>query len=134
MEEVKAEDGVVQNQASLEAEAKLRKAVDKIMAMAVSKLSQNQVELSREQWMAEAERCETDGSPMSAQSIVRATIHLDVEEVDRLSRWTDDAEQAEQKGFLEIARAIHGLLVVEFDDDEDVWQGAAMFEKKHGTR
>ena len=112
---------------------KLAAQVDKLMAGAVGSLKRNQVILSREQWLQEAERCESEGSPLTAQAIVKATIHLDVEEEDRRTVWLEDAERAEKGSFFEVARACFVMLLETFPTAPSVWRKAAEFEKAHGT-
>jgi pre-mRNA-processing factor 6 len=124
--EVKVEDDP-------EALRKLAAQVDKLINGAVGSLRKNQVELSREQWFTEAEKCETEGSPLTAQAIVKATIHLDVEEEDRKAVWLEDAERSERGGFFEVARACFVVLLEAFPTSSSVWRKAAEFEKAHGT-
>jgi pre-mRNA-processing factor 6 len=127
--EVKAEDDAER----AERTAKLAKQVDKLMVGAVGSLKRNQVILSREQWLQEAETCEADGSPLTAQAIVKATIHQDVEEEDRRTTWLEDAERAEKGGFNEVARACFVVVLETFPTNQGVWRKAAEFEKQHGT-
>ncbi|KAK4685611.1 pre-mRNA-processing factor 6, partial [Tremellales sp. Uapishka_1] len=112
---------------------KLAGQVDKLIAGAVKSLTKKQAVLSREQWMQEAEKCESDGSPLTAQAIVKATIHLDVEEEDRKAVWLEDAERAEKGGFFEVARAVFVVVLETFPTSASVWRKAAEFEKAHGT-
>lgn len=112
---------------------KLSAQVDKVMAAAVSSLTKNQVILTREQWLQEAEACERDGSPLTAQAIVKASIHLEVEEEDRKSVWLEDADRAEKGGFYEVARACFVVLLETFPSSPSVWRKAADFEKAHGS-
>lgn len=112
---------------------KLAAQVDKLMSAAVARLKKNQVILSREQWLQEAERCESELSPLTGQAIVKATIHLDVEEEDRRSVWLEDAERAEKGGFYEVSRACFVVLLETFPKSASVWRRAAEFEKAHGT-
>jgi pre-mRNA-processing factor 6 len=112
---------------------KLSAQVDKVMAAAVSSLTKNQVILTREQWLQEAEACERDGSPLTAQAIVKASIHLEVEEEDRKNVWLEDADRAEKGGFYEVARACFVVLLETFPSSPSVWRKAADFEKAHGS-
>jgi pre-mRNA-processing factor 6 len=127
---VKEEDD---DAARAEKQRKLAAQVDKLMSAAVSSLKKNQVILSREQWLQEAEKCEQDGSPLTAQAIVKASIHLDVEEEDRKNVWLEDAERAEKGDFFEVARACFVVLLETFPTSPSVWRRAASFEKAHGT-
>ena len=80
--------------------------VDRTIEAGVKELRRHQVLLTREQWMKEAERCESEGSPRTCQAIVNTTIGMDVEEEDRLETWVSDAESSEAKGKVQTARAI----------------------------
>jgi pre-mRNA-processing factor 6 len=57
--------------------------VEKIVDMGISFLRQHSVVIDREQWLKEAELAEKAGSPLTCQAIVRATVHLGVEDEDR---------------------------------------------------
>ncbi len=60
--------------------------VDKIIENAISSMRQFQVVIDREQWIKEAEEAEKADAPLTCGAIVRATIHIGVEEEDR-KRW-----------------------------------------------
>jgi pre-mRNA-processing factor 6 len=107
--------------------------VDKLIANAVANLAKHQVIMTREQWIKEAERCETEGSPITAQAILKATLHLDVEEEDRMDTWLDDAESAAKRNFIECARGIYAYIIKVFPTKKAVWRAAADFEKQHGS-
>jgi pre-mRNA-processing factor 6 len=124
--EVKVEDDP-------EVTRKLAQQVDKLMSSAVARLKANSVVMSREQWLQEAEKCEQDGSPLTAQAIVKATIGIDVEEEDRKTVWLEDAERAEKGGFYECARAVFLVLLETFPTSPSVWRRAGEFEKAHGS-
>lgn len=127
----------VSKDASAEEDAAARKKlaaqVDRLIKLAVGSLTKHQAVLTREQWLQEAEACERDGSPLTAQAIVKATIHLDIEEEDRRTVWLEDAERAALGGFYEVARAVFVVLIESFPDSPSVWRKAAEFEKAHGT-
>ncbi|GAA5866955.1 hypothetical protein JCM8547_003930 [Rhodosporidiobolus lusitaniae] len=108
--------------------------VDAIIANGCAALKKNGAELSREQWLAEAERAEAQGSPVTAQAIVKATLHLDVEEEDRQAVWVDDAETMAGKGKVATARAIYAYALKVFPQKQSIWRKAAELEKLHGDR
>lgn len=120
--------------AKLEEQQQNFKMVDTIISRAVSALSQKGTVLDRDQWLAEAEKCETEGYVVTCQAIVRATVGLDVAEGDERRTWMDDAERFEAARALETARAIYAHLLKTFPNRKEVWQRAAFFEKQHGTR
>ncbi|KAI0309273.1 PRP1 splicing factor, N-terminal-domain-containing protein, partial [Amylostereum chailletii] len=80
--------------------------VDKTIEAGVKELRRHQVLLTREQWLKEAEKCEADGSPRTCESIVKATVSMEIEEADRFDTWVGDAEAAEARGRVGTARAI----------------------------
>ncbi|GAA5937627.1 U4/U6-U5 snRNP complex subunit PRP6 [Sporobolomyces koalae] len=108
--------------------------VDAIIANGVTALKKNGAELSRDQWLAEAEKAEGQGSQVTAQAIVKATIHLGLEEEDRLDVWMDDAQTMVQKDKIATARAIYAYTLKVFPQKQAVWRKAAELEKSHGTR
>ncbi|GAA5961681.1 hypothetical protein JCM3765_000473 [Sporobolomyces pararoseus] len=108
--------------------------VDAIIANGVTALKKNGAELSREQWMSEAEKAEAQGSPVTAQAIVKATVHLGIEEEDRLDVWMDDAQTMLQKDKVETARAIYAYTLKVYPNKQTVWRKGAELEKSHGTR
>ncbi|WVQ77204.1 hypothetical protein IAR50_006887 [Cryptococcus sp. DSM 104548] len=133
VETVKVEDDEAARVAEAQARQKLATQVDALMKNAVNSLRKNQVLLSREQWLQEAETCEQDGSPLTAQAIVKATIAQDVEEEDRMDVWLEDAERASKGGFYEVARACYVKVLEGYSDEPFVWRQAAEFEKAHGS-
>jgi pre-mRNA-processing factor 6 len=70
---------------------------------------------------------------LTAQAIVKASIHLEVEEEDRKNVWLEDADRAEKGGFYEVARACFVVLLETFPSSPSVWRKAADFEKAHGS-
>ena len=113
---------------------KALKAVDDTIAMGVKELRRHRVMLTRDQWLAEAERCETEGSPRTCEAIIKATVFMDVEEEDRESTWVGDVESALEKGKIGTARAILAYALRTFPDRRALWRRAADLEKAHGTR
>lgn len=108
--------------------------VDKTIEAGVGQLKKHQVLLTREQWLKEAERCESEGSPRTCEAIIKATIAMEVEEEDRLETWLSDAETAEAKGNVGTARAILAYALRVFPDRRTLWRRAADLERTHGTR
>ncbi|KAG6816969.1 hypothetical protein H0H87_001284 [Tephrocybe sp. NHM501043] len=108
--------------------------VDKTIDAGVRELRRHQVLLTREQWLKEAERCESEGSPRTCEAIVKATVAMDIEEEDRLDTWVGDVESAEARGRVGTARAVLAYALKVFPDKKDMWRRAADLEKAHGTR
>ena len=108
--------------------------VDKTIAFGIRALRRHQVLLTREQWLKEAEKCESEGSPRTCEAIIKATIAMEIEEEDRLDTWVSDAESAEGKGMVGTARAIFAYALKVYPDRKSLWRKAADLEKVHGTR
>ncbi|KAE9398559.1 hypothetical protein BT96DRAFT_957550 [Gymnopus androsaceus JB14] len=108
-------------------EAEKKKAldfVDKTIEGGVRELRRHGVLLTREQWLKEAEKCETQGSRQFA---------MDVEEEDRLDTWIDDAEGALSRNMVGTARSVLAYALKVFPDKKNLWIRAAGLEKAHGT-
>ncbi|KAF8509992.1 PRP1 splicing factor, N-terminal-domain-containing protein [Hysterangium stoloniferum] len=108
--------------------------VDKTIESGVKALRRHQVLLTRDQWLKEAEKCESEASPRTCEAIIKATVSMDVEEEDRFDTWTGDAESAESRGHIGTARAIIAYALRVFPDRKALWRRAADLEKTHGTR
>jgi pre-mRNA-processing factor 6 len=120
--------------ARLEDQQQNTKMVDTIISRAVNALSQKGTVLDRDQWLAEAEKCEKEGYVTTCQAIVKATIALDVSESDYRRTWMDDAERFVASGGIETARAIYAHALQTFPNRREIWQKAAVLEKQYGTR
>ena len=107
--------------------------IDKMMATAVAQLRRVGVELPREEWLKEAERCETNGSIMTSRAIVNATIGIDVDEEQRLETWLDDAASAAANDHIQMARAIYAYALTQYPEKRTLWMKAAETEKMYGT-
>ncbi|KAJ2922647.1 hypothetical protein H1R20_g14433, partial [Candolleomyces eurysporus] len=72
--------------------AKELEAVNKTIEAGVKELHRHRVLLTRGQWLKEAERCESDGSPRTCEAIVKVTVGMKLEEdEDRYDTWVSDA-------------------------------------------
>ena len=118
----------------VEARNKELDVVDKTIEAGVRELRRHQVLLTREQWLKEAERCESEGSPKTCEAIIKATVAMEVEEEDRLDTWVTDADSAEARGMVGTSRAILAYALKVFPDKRNLWRKAADLEKAHGTR
>ncbi|KAG1057781.1 hypothetical protein G6F55_004563 [Rhizopus delemar] len=107
--------------------------VDRVITFAAKALAQSGVLLEREQWISEAEKCEKNGSVLTCQAIIRATIGMGVEEEDRQSTWMEDAERCVAHNSIQTARAIYAHALKVFPGKPSIWQQAAYLEKSHGT-
>ncbi|CAE6418541.1 unnamed protein product [Rhizoctonia solani] len=125
------EDGTDKTDAQRAAE--LEK-VDQTLAMAVPQLRKHGAMLTRDQWLAEAEKCETEGSLRTAEAIVKASVAMEVEEEDRFDTWVADAESALSRGKVVVARSVLAYALRVLPDRRELWRKAADLEKAYGDR
>lgn len=107
--------------------------VDAIIAKAVKSMSKFQVVIDRDSWLNAAEECEKAEAILTCNAIVKYTLGLGVEELDRRLTWTNDCQVYEQKGAFGVARAIAAHLCQTFPSKKSVWLHAAQLERAHGT-
>ncbi|KAI9494764.1 PRP1 splicing factor, N-terminal-domain-containing protein [Zychaea mexicana] len=119
--------------ARLEEEHGTPSRVELVIQKAAIALSQTGAVLDREQWLKEAEKCEKNGSVLTCQAIVSATIGLNLEDEDRKDTWMEDAEACVAHGSIETARAIYAHALKVFPAKQSIWKQAAFLEKSHGT-
>ncbi|XP_013383916.1 pre-mRNA-processing factor 6 isoform X3 [Lingula anatina] len=108
--------------------------VEKIIERALNSLRANMVEISRDQWIKDAEDCEKSGSIHTCQAIIRAVVGVGVEDEDRKHTWMEDAESCASQGAVECARAIYAHALSVFPSKKSIWLRAAFFEKNYGTK
>lgn len=108
--------------------------VGKLMERAVRALRAKGVELSRDEWFKEAERCEQNGSLITCRAIVDATIAQGVDDDQRLDTWLDDAEASLARDRTQTARAVYAYALRAYPHKQSLWRSAAELERAHGTR
>lgn len=104
-----------------------------IIRAAMETLGKLGVKIDRDEWLAEAERCERSANPVVCQSIVHEAIGLGVEEVDKRKTWKEDAKQSLLRGAIVTARAIYAESTQAFPGRPGIWLKLADLEKRHGT-
>lgn len=106
-----------------------------VMKRAVQALAREQAMPKREEWIAEAEKCEEEGANLTCQNIIQETLGWGLDEDDdRKKTWMDDAESSISRGRYETARAIYAYALRVFYTKKSIWRAAADLEKNHGTK
>ena len=106
-----------------------------VMKRAVQSLARESAMLKREEWIAEAEKCEDEGAILTCGGIVRETLGYGLDEDDdRKEIWMDDARLSIGRGKYETARAIYAYALRIFVNKKSIWLAAADLEKNHGTK
>ncbi|KAF9608364.1 hypothetical protein IFM89_009483 [Coptis chinensis] len=108
--------------------------VGKIIERGIRALQREGLDIDRELWMKEAEAAERAGSVATCQAIIRNTIGIGVEDIDRKRTWVADAEECKKRKSIETARAIYAHALTVFVTKKSIWLKAAQLEKTDGTR
>lgn len=105
------------------------------MKRAVQSLVRENAMPKREEWIAEAEKCEEEGAILTCSSIVRETLGWALDEDDdRKDIWMEDAKASIVRGKYEAARAIYAYALRIFVNSRTLWLAAADLERNHGTK
>ena len=106
-----------------------------VMKRAVQSLARENAMLKREEWLAEAERCEEEGAVLTSGAIIHETLGWGLDEDDdRKDIWMDDAKGSILRGKYETARAIYAYALRVFVNHRSVWLAAADLERSHGSK
>lgn len=106
-----------------------------VMKRAVQSLAQESAMLKREEWIAEAEKCEDEGAILTCGAIIRETLGYGLDEDDdRKEIWMDDAKSSIARGKYDTARAIYAYALRVFVNKKSIWLAAADLEKNHGIK
>lgn len=109
--------------------------VGRIMQRAIQALAKQSAMLKREEWITEAEKCETEGAIMTCGAIIRETLGWSLDEDDdRRDIWKEDAKASIDRGKYETARAIYAYALRVFPTSKSLWLAAADLERSHGTK
>ncbi|KAL3457724.1 PRP1 splicing factor, N-terminal-domain-containing protein [Aspergillus heterothallicus] len=106
-----------------------------VMKRAIQSLARENAMLKREEWIAEAEKCEEEGAVLTCGAIIRETLGWGLDEDDdRKDIWMDDAKASIARGRYETARAIYAYALRIFVNRKSIWVAAADLERNHGTK
>lgn len=106
-----------------------------VIKRAVQVLVKESAMPKREEWIAEAEKCEEEGAIITCQNMIRETLGWSLDEDDdRKDTWMEDARSSINRGKYETARAIYAYALRVFVNSRTMWMAAADLERNHGTR
>jgi pre-mRNA-processing factor 6 len=109
--------------------------VFKVIERGTKALAKESAMLKRENWIAQAEKCEEEGAVVTCQAIIRETVGWGLDEDDgRKQIWIDDAKASTHRGKFETARAIYNKATQVFYNRKSAWLAAADLERQHGTK
>jgi pre-mRNA-processing factor 6 len=106
-----------------------------VMTTAVRVLAKESAMPKREDWVAEAEKCEDEGATLTCQNIIHATLGWGLDEDDdRKDTWMEDARSSINRGKYDTARAIYAYAIRVFYNSRTLRMAAADLERNHGTK
>ncbi|KAI0393276.1 PRP1 splicing factor [Xylariaceae sp. FL0594] len=89
----------------------------------------------REEWIAEAEKCEEEGAIKTCRAIIQETLGYGLDEDDdRKETWLEDARGSIDREKYETARAIYAYALRVFPTSKTIWLAAADLERNYGQR
>jgi pre-mRNA-processing factor 6 len=111
------------------------KLVFAVMKRAVKSLTKESAMLKREDWIGQAELCESEGALLTCRAIIQETLGWGLDEDDERKKiWLADAKSSIARGRFETARAIYTYALQIFYNRNSVWLSAADLERNHGTK
>ena len=106
-----------------------------IMNRAIKALVKEGAMLKREEWIEQAEKCETEGAILTCGAIIRETLGWSLDEDDdRKEIFKDDAKASIGRDKFETARAIYAYALRVFPTSRSLWLAAADLERTHRTK
>ncbi|TDZ67253.1 Pre-mRNA-splicing factor prp1 [Colletotrichum trifolii] len=106
-----------------------------VMKRAVGVLVKESAMPKREEWIAEAEKCETEGAIITCGNIIQETLGYGLDEDDdRKETWMEDAKSSINRGMYETARAVYSYALRVFVNSKTLWMAAAELERNHGNK
>jgi pre-mRNA-processing factor 6 len=106
-----------------------------VMKRAVQALARENAMLKREEWITEAEKCESEGAVLTCGGIIQETLGWGLDEDDdRKDIWMEDAKSSIARGRYETARAIYAYALRVFVNRRSIWLAAADLERNHGSK
>ena len=97
--------------------------VDKIIERAISSLTANGVELTRDQWLDDAIECDKAKSYLTCRAIINSIIGHGLEDEERKETWMEDAENCASKVNIIFKRRFKKILFLKFTDFSFMFTG-----------
>ena len=106
-----------------------------VMKNAVKFLARQKAMPKREEWIAEAEKCEEEGAIITCTSIIHETLGWTLDEDDdRKDLWMEDAKASINRGKIATARAIYAYALRVFPTSKSLFLAAVEMERTYGTK
>jgi len=106
-----------------------------VMKNAVKFLAKQNAMPKREEWIAEAEKCEEEGAVITCSNIIEETLGWGLDEDDdRKEMWMEDAKASIGRDRFATARAIYAYALRVFPNSKTLYMAAVELERNHGTK
>ncbi|KAK3989274.1 hypothetical protein QBC44DRAFT_327877 [Cladorrhinum sp. PSN332] len=106
-----------------------------VMKNAVKFLVKQNAMPKREEWIAEAEKCEEEGAVITCSNIIEETLGWGLDEDDdRKELFMEDAKASIGRGKYATARAIYAYALRVFPTSKQLYTAAVELEREHGTK
>ncbi|KAM7200123.1 PRP1 splicing factor, N-terminal domain containing protein [Rhypophila sp. PSN 637] len=106
-----------------------------VMKNAVKFLARQNAMPKREEWIAQAEKCEEEGAIITCQNIIQETLGYGLDEDDgRKETWLEDAKGSISRGKFATARAIYAYALRVFTTSKTILLAAVDMERNYGTK
>lgn len=123
--------------AKLEEAADNKELVEKIIGLAIKKLSENGIEIKRDEWFEEAIDADKANFNLTCSEIIKRMINWNIgDESNKLTIWNEDIQKFIAQGSINCARAVHECIVSDpkIAKMEQVWLSWANFEKLYDIK
>ncbi|KYN98740.1 putative pre-mRNA-processing factor 6 [Plasmodium gaboni] len=110
------------------------KMVDIIIKRCIENLSSKNVIFDRDKWIKFAEECEQSKFTHTCESIIRNTMHIGVETLNKKRIYKQDAQNCINNKSIHTARAIYNEALKIFKSKKSLWLALANLELAHGKR
>lgn len=95
--------------------------LNQIVSQAMTRIAAAHAHVDRQVWLTQAEQCEVDAYPNTCEAVLRQSLGLGVDLVDRFPTWKADAQAFALHGFPLCARVCLEVLVDTFADSKEAW-------------
>lgn len=121
--------------AKLEEAAGNKSLVESIIKRSIEQLSENGIEIKRDEWLQEAVDADKADFKITCHEIIKRIICFNIGDCDKLKLLLEDAQKFVSSNSINCARAVFETLVSEkeFCKKEDVWLEFVNFEKQYGN-
>lgn len=119
--------------------------VAKLVKRAFRKLKEAGVNISREQWLKEAEQCESSGSLMCSEAIISESLNHGLDDYleqyqseqekqeKKIEIWIENSRTYQQHGAAKCARILLNAALEAYPDKKELWNQLIQLEEATGT-